>query len=79
MADRPRLESGDDAIGTPVLEELYEQMKSSPMKPDLPAMWKQLGVEAKGDSVEMDDHAPEASIRKAISTRPADAPKDCVR
>jgi hypothetical protein len=70
------LKAGDDAVGAPVLEELYARMSVTPMSPDLAALWNRLGVETKGDDVTLDDSAPEASIRRAISARPADAPKD---
>jgi len=49
-----------------VLQDLYAQMKDKPMSPDLPALWKQLGISERGDSVEFDDEAPLAATRKAI-------------
>jgi hypothetical protein len=52
-------------------------MKSTPMSPDLDALWKRLGVQKKGDDAALDDLAPEAAIRRAISARPADASNDC--
>ena len=72
------LTAGDEATGVPVLEQLYEQMKSSPMDPDLAKLWTRLGVEAKGDSVELIDTAPDAGIRRSISAAPSDAPEDCM-
>jgi hypothetical protein len=71
------LKAGDDAVGVPALEELYLKMKSTPMSPDLEALWKRLGVQKKGDDAALDDLAPEAAIRQAISARPADIPNDC--
>jgi hypothetical protein len=50
----------------PVLSEFYAQMKDKPFAPDLPALWRSLGVEADGDTVRFDDQAPLAGIRKAI-------------
>ena len=70
------LKAGDDAVGVPVLEELYAQMSVKPMSPDLAALWSRLGIEIKGDDVTLDDSASEASIRQAISARPADAPPE---
>ena len=57
---------GDEATGTTVLQDLYAQMKDKPVSPDLPALWKQLGIRASGDSVEFQDDAPLAATRKAI-------------
>jgi hypothetical protein len=57
---------GDEATGTTVLQDLYAQMKDKPVTPDLPALWKQLGIREHGDSVEFQDDAPLAATRKAI-------------
>jgi hypothetical protein len=62
--------TGDDAVGVPVLEELYEQMKDKPVKPDLMALWRKLGIEpdtsATGPAVRITDNAPLASVRQSI-------------
>jgi hypothetical protein len=58
--------SADAAVGVPVLSEFYAQMKDKPFAPDLPALWRSLGVEADGDTVRFNDQAPLAGIRKAI-------------
>jgi hypothetical protein len=60
------LKIGDEATGTSVLQDLYAQMKDKPMSPDLPALWKQLGIREQGNSVEFQDDAPLAATRKAI-------------
>jgi len=60
------LKVGDAATGTTVLQDLYAQMKDKPVSPDLPALWKQLGIRERGDSVEFQDDAPLAATRKAI-------------
>jgi len=39
--------------------------------PDLDTLWRQLGVTPRGKTVELDDRAPKAAIRRAITTRPA--------
>ncbi|HTJ20123.1 MAG TPA: hypothetical protein VL494_25330 [Steroidobacteraceae bacterium] len=57
---------GDEATGTTVLQDLYAQMKDKPVTPDLPALWKQLGIRERGKSVEFLDDAPLAATRKAI-------------
>jgi hypothetical protein len=58
---------GDKATGVPVLHELYEQMKARPVTVDLDALWKKLGVNAVNGQVVLDDSAPLAAIRKAIT------------
>jgi hypothetical protein len=60
------LATGDAATGTTVLETLYAQMKDNPVKPDLAALWSQLGVEADGGTVKLNDNAPLADVRKSI-------------
>lgn len=63
------LKAADDAVGAPVMTELYSQMKSAPVEPDLVALWKTLGVEDRAGAVVFNDDAPEASIRRAITSR----------
>lgn len=63
------LRSGDEAVGTHTLEELYARMKDTPDSPDLMALWRELGVEPDGDSVRLTDAAPLAPVRHAIMTR----------
>jgi hypothetical protein len=60
------LATGDQAIGTPVLQPLYDRMKASSEPVDLEALWKQLGVEEKQGMVIFHDDAPLADVRKAI-------------
>ncbi len=64
------LKAADDAVGVPVMTDLYAQMKSAPVEPDLNALWKTLGVEESAAGVAFDDNAPEASIRRAITASP---------
>jgi hypothetical protein len=59
--------AADDAVGAPVMTELYAQMKSAPVEPDLSTLWKALGVEERARGVVFNDEAPEASIRRAIT------------
>ena len=61
---------GDKAVGVPVLQELYGKMKADPFVPDLNAIWHGLGIELRGGKLELDDRAPDAAIRRAISARP---------
>jgi hypothetical protein len=58
--------TADAATGTQVLEELYAQMKDSPVTPDLHDLWAKLGVASDGGTVMLHDDAPLADIRRAI-------------
>ena len=60
------LKVGDQATGTTVLTDLYNQMRDKPVGVDLQEKWKQLGVEWVGSAVHLRDDAPEAGIRRAI-------------
>jgi hypothetical protein len=60
--------AGDQATGVPVLSELYGKMKDQPMPVDLATMWKQLGIESDGNAVHLNDDAPLAAIRRAITS-----------
>jgi hypothetical protein len=62
------LRAGDEAVGIPVLTELYDQMKAAPVAPDLAQLWRQLGVETRGGTVTFDGHAPLAQVRTAIAS-----------
>jgi hypothetical protein len=58
---------GDAATGTTILADLYEKMGAKPYAPDLDALWRDLGVSARDGRVVLDDEAPLASIRRAIT------------
>lgn len=60
------LRTGDAAVGTSTLEDLYAQMRDAPVSPDLPRLWHELGVDPEGTSVRLTEDAPLASIRLAI-------------
>jgi hypothetical protein len=60
------LKTGDRAVGLDVLEKLYAGWKDTPVHVDLPAMWKQLGIEANGGTVVLKDDAPLSAVRRAI-------------
>jgi hypothetical protein len=64
------LRTGDAAVGTHTLEELYGRMKDSAVAPDLRTLWQQLGVVSDGTTVRLDDHAPLAGVRRAIMRAP---------
>jgi len=64
------LRTGDGAVGTTTLEDLYAQMKDSPVTPDLMKLWQQLGIEPEGSAVRLSDSAPLAEVRRAIMRAP---------
>ena len=72
------LKVGDDAVGVPVLTELYNKMKDTPVDPNLAQLWQRLGVKLAGDSVAFDANAPDASIVTSImkprENRPSASP-----
>jgi hypothetical protein len=61
------LSAADKAVGVDVLTRLHNEMGSKPVTPDLAALWRDLGVKAQGESLEFDDTAPVAAIRKSIT------------
>jgi hypothetical protein len=61
------MEVGDQATGTTVLTDLYQQMKATAVQTDLDDLWRRLGVQVRNGSVTFDDRAPLAEIRKAIT------------
>ncbi len=71
------LKAGDEAIGVPVLEELYDRMKATPVTPDLDAMWRDLGVRPSDHSVTFDQSAPQASIVRSIMAKRSDPGSGC--
>ncbi len=64
------LEAGDAATGVPVLVELYQAWRETPVDVNLEALWQDLGVTLRGNSAVFDDTAPLAPVRRAIG-RPA--------
>lgn len=63
------LQVGDRVTGGRVLQNLYAEMKDKPVKADLNAIWAKLGVTIVDNKVKFNDGAPEANIRRAITTR----------
>jgi len=73
------LKAGDDATGVPVLRELYDRMKATPITPNLPALWHQLGIRPSGNSVVFDQGAPLASVVRSIMAKRSDPGSACVQ
>jgi hypothetical protein len=61
------LKVGDRATGTTVLTDLYAKWKDNPVQVDLNALWKQLGITPDGKSVRLQEDAPLAAVRRAIT------------
>jgi hypothetical protein len=59
--------AGDLATGVPVLRELYARLSAAPAAVDLAALWKRLGVTARGRTVVLDDTAELAAVRRAMT------------
>ena len=59
---------GDKATGTTTLMDAWQEMREDPYDPDLEKLWQSLGVAVAGRSLEFDDSAPLAPLRKAITT-----------
>lgn len=64
------LATGDEATGTHVLTELYDQMKDKPVNVNLTELWQRLGVSMRDETVSFDDTAPLTPIRRAITAAP---------
>jgi hypothetical protein len=62
------LKVGDRATGTTVLSDLYAKWKDAPVRVDLNALWKELGITPDGKSVRLDEDAPLAAVRRAITS-----------
>jgi hypothetical protein len=61
------LKIGDETTGVAVLAPLYQKMRDNPYAVDLEAMWKELGVERAGGTVQFVDSAPLAKVREGIT------------
>lgn len=66
--DLPKaLAIGDQATGTQVLTRMYGEWKDKPVTVDLPALWKELGIQSTPQGIEFIGNAPAAKIREAIT------------
>jgi hypothetical protein len=61
------LKIGDRATSTDILVKLYDQMKDQPVKVDLAALWKELGVVSDNGAIRFQDDAPLAAVRRSIA------------
>jgi hypothetical protein len=61
------LTTADKAVGVTVLNDLYDRMGGKPMAPDLPGLWRDLGIEVTDAGLRFRDDAPLAAERIAIT------------
>ena len=62
------LEIGDKATGTTILRDQYKVWSNTAVPVDLDKLWRDLGIHPTQDGITLDDNAPLASIRKAITS-----------
>ncbi|MDT0618656.1 hypothetical protein RM531_09210 [Salinisphaera sp. P385] len=67
------LRIGDEAIGESILTDLYDRMADRPVTVDLDTLWTQLGIQRGLIRTDLDDDAPLAHIRRAITGEPAES------
>ncbi len=60
------LETGDEAIGVEVLEDLYQQMAVKPKWIDIPRLLNELGIKQTGRRTYLTNQAPLAHVRQSI-------------
>jgi hypothetical protein len=61
------IDEADRATGTTVMAQTYAELALAPGDVDLDALWHRLGVHRAGDHVRLDDDAPQAELRRAIT------------
>jgi hypothetical protein len=61
------LGAGDKATGTSVLQDRYSMWSKTPVRVDLPLLWKQLGVHEEDGHIVFDAAAPLSRIRLGIT------------
>lgn len=64
------LRIGDQAVGVPVLVELFATWRKTAVSPDLDNLWKSLGVARRDGRTVLVNEAPLAHIRNAITAQP---------
>lgn len=62
-------EAADEGTGTRAVSQLYDRMAKAPGDVDLDRLWAELGIiRAEDDSIDFDDSAPLAHVRRGIAT-----------
>ena len=65
------IDVADCNTGAPVFATLYRTMGPRPHAPDLARLWRELGIRHERGRIVLDNSAPLAAIRRAISDRPS--------
>jgi hypothetical protein len=65
------IDTADSGTGTAAFAHLYRLMGLRAHAPDLAGLWRDLGVVVVAGQVRLDDRAPLASVRRAITDRPS--------
>ncbi len=60
------LQTADQATGTQVMSQLYEEWHATPVSQDMPKLWKELGVSNQNGTIKLSNTAPLSHIRQAI-------------
>lgn len=61
---------GDQATGTKVLQQLYQQHSSAAILTDLPTLWQDLGIKRIDDRIVFDDQSPLSKLRRELLEKP---------
>jgi hypothetical protein len=64
---REVLTTGDEAIGVPVLVDVYDEMRDQPVPEEIDSLWINLGVADQGGKIIYNDDAPMFGIRQALT------------
>jgi hypothetical protein len=64
---RRLLETADLSVGWPVLRAMHDRLGEGRWRVDLPRLFRDLGVNVDGDRVTLDNSAPLAAVRRAIT------------
>ena len=62
------LKFADERLGTRVLQELYQEWATAPVRLDLDRIWKELGIQMGEEGLQFDDSATAAATRRAITS-----------
>lgn len=66
---RTVLAIADDATGTTVLLDLYDEMRDRPVPVEIDSLWSDLGIALRDGRIVYDDGAERAGIRRALTQR----------
>jgi hypothetical protein len=59
--------TGDQATGTTVMTDLYNDMAGASVTPDIQTWFENLGVHVRGEQITFNDNAPLAHLRRAVT------------